>query len=119
MLEAVQTIQLFQKPPEPKIFKAGDVIFDEGDSGDFMYGILEGEVDLLFQGNLLETLKPGSTFGEGALISHEGRAARAIAKTDCKLAFIDEYRFLFLIEETPKFAIQVMKTMFDRLKKMR
>uniref|UniRef100_B8HPK3 Cyclic nucleotide-binding protein n=1 Tax=Cyanothece sp. (strain PCC 7425 / ATCC 29141) TaxID=395961 RepID=B8HPK3_CYAP4 len=118
MLDPVETIRLFQKQPEPKSFKAGEEIFVQGQPGDYMYGILEGEVDLIRQGQLLETLKPGDTFGEGALITHEGRAVTAVARTDCKLAYMDEHHFLFAIDETPTFALQVMRSLFNRLKKM-
>ena len=46
------------------------------------------------------------------------RTATAIAKTACKLAVIPEKRFLFMVQTTPHFALQIMKVMADRLRKM-
>ena len=42
----------------------------------------------------------------------------AIARTDCTLQVIDKPHFLFLVQETPLFAIQVMKVMADRLRRV-
>jgi CRP-like cAMP-binding protein len=61
---------------------------------------------------------PGEPFGEMALIDQTPRTATAIAKTPCKLAVIPEKRFLFMVQTTPHFALQIMKVMADRLRKM-
>jgi hypothetical protein len=42
MLSPVATISIFQRKPDPKVFSSGATIFEEGQSGDFMYGILAG-----------------------------------------------------------------------------
>jgi CRP/FNR family transcriptional regulator, cyclic AMP receptor protein len=53
-----------------------------------------------------------------ALIDQAPRTATAIAKTPCKLAVISEKRFLFMVQTAPHFALQIMKVMADRLRKM-
>ncbi len=53
-----------------------------------------------------------------ALVDKASRIATAVAKTPVKLAVISEKRFLFLVEQTPYFALQVMKVMSDRLRRM-
>jgi CRP-like cAMP-binding protein len=53
-----------------------------------------------------------------ALIDQAPRTATAVAKTECKLAVIPERRFLFMVQQTPHFALQIMKVMADRLRKM-
>ena len=68
MLEPAKTVSLLQKQAAPKTFSTEQVIFKEGDSGDFMYGILEGEVDLLVNGKVVETIATGEVFGAGALV---------------------------------------------------
>jgi CRP/FNR family transcriptional regulator, cyclic AMP receptor protein len=118
MLNAVQTISIFQKQPEPKIFVVSQVIFEEGQPGDVMYGILEGEVDISVNGKVVETIKPGDVFGTGALIGINNRTYTATAKTDCKLAFLDEQRFLFAVQETPVFALLVMRSYSQRLSRL-
>jgi CRP/FNR family transcriptional regulator, cyclic AMP receptor protein len=99
-------------------FKAGDVIFDENQPGDVMYAVKEGEVDILHNGHVLETCTADQFFGEMALIDKSNRAASAVAKTDCKLITVDKKRFLFLVQETPTFALQVMHEMAERLRRM-
>ncbi|AMW27995.1 MULTISPECIES: cyclic nucleotide-binding domain-containing protein [Oscillatoriales] len=119
MLEPAQTVQIFENLPE-QILSAGEVIFEEGEPGDLMYGILEGEVDFVVKGKVIETLKKGDVFGEGALVHPEKtRASTAIAKTGCKLATMDERRFLFAIQQTPLFALLVMRSFSNRLRNLK
>ncbi len=40
VLEPVRTIELFQKPPSPKTFSTGEVIFQAGERSDVIYGII-------------------------------------------------------------------------------
>ena len=65
----------------------------------------------------MDRLKAGSIFGEMALIDAEPRSGTAIAATDCKLAAIGEKRFLRLIEQTPRFALQIMRVITERLRR--
>jgi CRP-like cAMP-binding protein len=51
------------------------------------------------------------------LIDGSPRSARAIARTACPLARIDERRFLFLDQRTPNFALQLMRVLTDRLRR--
>ncbi|MBD2193922.1 MULTISPECIES: cyclic nucleotide-binding domain-containing protein [Calothrix] len=115
MLNAVQTISIFQKQPNPKVVSAGQVIFEVGEPGDCMYGIIQGSVDILVDGKVVETISAGEVFAIGALVGVKNRTYTAIAKTDCQLAFLDEQRFLFVVQETPLFALQVMKNYSERL----
>jgi CRP/FNR family transcriptional regulator, cyclic AMP receptor protein len=99
-------------------FAPCDVIFAEGDPGDKMYVIRSGEVEILLDGRVLEVLTSGGIFGEMALIDGAARAAPARAKTACEVAPISEKTFLFLVHETPFFAIAVMRTLAQRLRRM-
>lgn len=101
----------------PAKFEPGDIIFSAGDKGDKMYVIRSGEVEILRDGHVVETLAPGGIFGEMALIDGSPRAATARAKTACDVAPITEKSFLFLVHETPFFAIAVMRTLAERLRR--
>ena len=96
----------------------GDFLFREGDKGDKMYVLLEGEMEIVLGDLVLETAGPGSLIGEMALIDDSPRTASAVAKTSCRLAEIDRRRFHFLVQQTPHFATHVMKTLADRLRHM-
>lgn len=53
-----------------------------------------------------------------ALIDRNTRSATAVAKTACKLVPIDEKRFKFLVQQTPNFALQLMRIIAERLRRM-
>jgi CRP-like cAMP-binding protein len=97
---------------------ANQNIFAEGDQGDCMYILKEGTVELLHNGKLLATVEKGGIFGEMALIDFLPRSATAVAKTDCTLVPVDEKHFSRLVQETPAFAIQVMRVLVQRLRLM-
>ena len=118
MLSPVVTVSIFQKQPDPQVFSAGQVIFEEGQPGEHMYGILEGTVDILVNGKVVETINTGEVFGVGVLVGVKNRTYTAIAKVDSKLGFLDEKKFLFAVQETPMFALQVMRSYSERLSRL-
>jgi CRP-like cAMP-binding protein len=101
----------------PASFAPGDIIFSAGDAGDQMFVVRSGEVDIERDGKVIETLSAGGVFGEMALIDGAPRSATARAKTACELVPINERTFLFLVHETPFFAIAVMRTLAERLRR--
>ena len=120
MSEPVKTVEIFQKSSSPLTYVTGQVIFEEGESGNVMYGIIKGEVDIFVDGKIVETITSGDVFGEGALVQPEhDRASTAIAKTDCIIACLDRERFLFAIENTPMFAVEVLKSYSDRARRLK
>ena len=97
-------------------FKAGETIFREGDPADELYVIQEGRVSVQTGNRLLDTLDSKTIFGEMALVDNGPRSAAAIAITDVKLVPVSERQFLFLVSETPYFALNVMRLMARRLR---
>ena len=110
--------RLFEHASDAKPIAAGAIIFSAGDPRDHMYAVVEGQVDIFVNGKLVETVEKGGIFGEMALIDAENRTATAVAKTDSKLVPVDERRFLFLIQQTPNFALHVMRVLSERLRRM-
>jgi CRP-like cAMP-binding protein len=53
--------------------------------------------------------------GEMAIVGSHKRTATAVAKTPCRLAPVTERRFVLLVQETPYFALHVMKVLADRI----
>ena len=98
-------------------FAAGEAIFDEGSQGEKMYVVYAGEVAIELEGKVIEQLFAGDSFGEMSLIDGAPRSATARAKTDCEVAPITEKAFLFLVHETPLFALTVMHNLADRLRR--
>jgi len=97
-------------------FKAGDVIFRQGDPAHELFLVQSGEVEIRLGNRVLETLPQYSIFGEMALIDSAPRSATAIASSDAKLVPVSEKQFLFLISNTPYFALNVMRVMARRLR---
>ena len=97
-------------------FSAGTTVFKQDDPGHSMYVVLEGAVTVSADGKELATLGEDAIFGEISLIDKLPRSATVTAKTDCKLAEIDERQFLYLVHETPTFALDVMRVIAQRLR---
>jgi CRP-like cAMP-binding protein len=95
---------------------AGDVLFHEGDVGEEMYGVISGTLELSSGGTPVTRVTEGGVFGELALVDKEPRSLTATAATDASVAVIDRRMFLFLIHETPTFALDVMGSMAARLR---
>jgi CRP/FNR family transcriptional regulator, cyclic AMP receptor protein len=103
---------------QARTFRAGDVVFREGDTALCLFVVRTGTVALRAGGHVLERVEPGGIFGEMALVDGAPRSATAVAATDAELVPIDERRFLFLVQETPYFAQTVMRAMAARLRRM-
>jgi len=103
---------------QPEHYASSQNIFKEGEPGNKMYVVKEGEVELSVHGKLVASIGKGGIFGEMALIDSKPRSATAIAKTDCDLGPIDEARFLELVHQKPSFALEVMKVLVERLRLM-
>jgi CRP-like cAMP-binding protein len=97
-------------------FKSGEVIFGEGDPAGEFFVVQSGEVEIRRGNRHLETLSQYGIFGEMALIDASPRSATAVATTDVKLVAVGERQFLFLIGNTPNFALNVMRIMARRLR---
>ncbi len=111
------TIPLLRNEPNIQSFSAGQVIFQAGDPGSVMYGVIEGSVEIVIKEKVVETVEAGGIVGEMALIDTKPRSATARAKSDCKLAAIDQHRFMMLVTQNAWFSISVMQVMAERLRR--
>ena len=112
------SFNLFRNEPDVRTFSAGQLIFAEGQpDDDLMYAVLDGEVDIVRQQRVLETILPGGVFGEMALLDNQPRSASAIAKTDCRVAAITEKRFTLVVSQNPHFALQIMRLLTERIRR--
>lgn len=119
-LEPVETIKILQNNGQLKAVAAGETICAEGEQAEKMYGVVEGEVNVSVGGKVIETIGAGDVFGVGALVHPDRtRTSTATAKTDCQIISLDRPHFLFAIQETPLFALQVMRSYSDRLRQLR
>ncbi len=112
------TFTLFNNEPDVRTFSAGQLIFAEGQpDDDLMYAVSDGEVDIVRQQGVLETIPPGGVFGEMALLDDQPQSASAIAKTNCRVAAITEKRFTLVVSQNPHFALEMMRLLAERVRR--
>jgi CRP-like cAMP-binding protein len=99
-----------------RTYKAGEVIFREGDPAQEMFVVKTGTVEIRLGNRLLDTLVERSIFGEMALIDQGPRSATAIAATDATVVPVAEKQFLLMVSRTPYFALNVMRVLVQRLR---
>ncbi len=109
---------LFRDEPDAIKLRPGQVLFEKGDIGRQMYVVKSGELQVIDGNHVFETVSAGGILGEMGLISEFPRSATIRAATESIIIPIDQKRFLFLVQQTPFFAIRVMRVMSDRLRKM-
>jgi CRP-like cAMP-binding protein len=109
---------LFSHETDPVRLAPGEVLFRAGDTGDSMFVLLEGSIDVVVGDKVVEHSARGSIVGEMALIDNSPRGATVIAREPSAFAKIDERRFQRLIQQNPFFATHVMKVLADRLRHM-
>jgi CRP-like cAMP-binding protein len=99
-------------------YGAGHTIVKEGQAGALMYVVLQGRVAIQVGGSLVEIVGPGGVFGEMALVDRTPRLATGIAETDCKLLAIDRSAFLYLVQNSRRFAASLLAAVSDRARFM-
>ena len=100
-------------------FKAGTVLFEEGQPGDYMYVVTRGEVEIRRKvGDLdrvLAVLPAGEFFGEMAILNSRPRSATAVVRTDSRLLVIEGSTFEAMLRARPEIAMRMIKSLALRL----
>src|SRR3954467_9285204 len=97
---------------------AGQVLFKKGDVGHEIYVVRSGELQILDGNQVFETVGPGGIVGEMALVDGGPRSATVRAISASEVNPLDERRFLFMVQQTPYFALRLMRVMSTRLRAM-
>ena len=97
---------------------AGSSIFEMGDSGEVMYILKSGRVEIKVGDIVLETVEKGDILGEMAILDEEvhQRSASAVALDDCEVVAIDRQHVLELLRANPEVGLEVSKLMVRRLR---
>ncbi len=105
-----------------RIYEDGEIIMRQGEVGDCMYVIQEGEVDILCEENgkevRLATRKAGDFIGEMAIFDRDVRSATVRAKGKARILTVDKKNFMSRIHEDPSLAFRVVETMSYRLREL-
>ncbi|MEI7665906.1 MAG: cyclic nucleotide-binding domain-containing protein [Synechococcaceae cyanobacterium ELA263] len=120
-MHALDTMRALASKGEVQAIAAGETIFRSGEPGDCMFGLLEGVVELSWNGDAgHETIQAGDVFGAGALVTHDHRRyGNARALTACRLLVMNREKFLFAVQESPMFAIELLGSIDQRLRDLK
>jgi uncharacterized membrane protein len=102
-------------------FKAGETIFHQGDAGQAMYIVAEGQLNIYLPGEAsrrisLKDIGQGELFGELALFDDQPRSASVLATTDVVLLELDRATLGDYLDRRPRAAMALLKTMGVRLR---
>ena len=125
----LKSLNLFKDTPENVLadlaplmkeiqYEQGTEIFKEGEIGDCMYIIQQGNIKIHKGNTTLAILKEKEVFGELSLLDADTRSASATADTDCILYKIDQEPFYELMDERPEVAKGFIKILCQRLRTM-
>jgi CRP-like cAMP-binding protein len=126
-LAVLQLVSIFKETPENILkdlaplmqeeeYKAGESVFNEGDHGNCMFIIHDGEIRIHKGGTELAVLSESEVFGELSLLDAETRSASAAAASDCILYKIDQEPFYQLINTRPEISLGIIRILARRLR---
>ena len=105
-----------------KVLNDGEVIIRQGDAGDFMYEILDGQVEVFQETEgkevRLAVLGKGEFFGEMAIFEREKRSATVRAVGQVRVLTVDKKILLRRISEDPSLALRILERMSRRIREM-
>jgi CRP/FNR family transcriptional regulator, cyclic AMP receptor protein len=100
---------------EPLELNDGEILFEEGDVGDYVCFIISGSLEVVKMTTwqnfttVITTLYDGSCIGEMALIDHAPRSATIRAKESTHLAILTQKAFDVMVESEPKLGVNILK----------
>jgi CRP-like cAMP-binding protein len=118
LLHGIPDSELRSIEKQVKVVKhpAGHEIVVRGEGGVGFMIITDGHVSVRTVTGKTRKLGPGDSFGEMALLDHEGRSATITADTEVTLASIPEWNFKPFLKEHPEVAYRLLQTMSRRIR---
>jgi CRP/FNR family transcriptional regulator, cyclic AMP receptor protein len=118
---AADDLQALAGSVVPRPFKAGEMVFHQGDTGDQMYIVADGHVNIHLPGDesrrvSLKDITRGEYFGELALFDDKPRSASALATTDATLLELSRETLSSYLERRPRAAMAILRMMSERLR---
>ena len=95
----------------PLDLPAGGVLFAEGDEGDAMYVVVDGDLEVSRRGRSVASVGEGALLGDMALLTEAPRAATAKARHDSKLLRMSRDGFIELLESEHPAAFALLRNL--------
>lgn len=116
-LKADQLTKLRQSlgDPAPTPMKKGETVVSQGAQGVNMYVVLHGRVTIGVNGNPVEQIGAGETFGEIAILGSSARGATAVAEEDGAWLPVNRDAFLKIVKAHPAVGVALLRSMCERI----
>lgn len=105
-----------------RVYHDGEVICRQGDAGECLYVVQEGQVEVIGEDNGRETLLSvagaNELFGEMAVFERETRSATVRARGEVRILTIDKKNFLRRINEDPSLAFKLVERLSHRVREL-
>ncbi len=101
---------------EERTCYAGELLFREGEPGDCLYVIAEGEIRVTAHGTDVARLRAGDVVGEMAVLDARPRSAAAVVAKDGRVLRIASQEFRLLLLHHPEIAMALLRTLSRRLR---
>lgn len=105
-----------------KLYEDGEVIIRQGETGDCLYIVQEGEVEVYTTRDgaeiSLAVRKAGELLGEMSIFEREVRSASVRARGRARILTVDKNNFLRRINEDPTLAFRIVQTMSRRIREL-
>ena len=115
-----EDLERLYKMAETVSIPAGELVLREGDQGDSLFVVLDGELEVTkrqgSQDVLLALYKPGQFFGEMALLEQAPRSASVRTLQESRLLVISQVAFQTLLSCSPSAPLKILHTVTSRLR---
>jgi CRP-like cAMP-binding protein len=105
-----------------RVYNDGEVIIRQGEAGECMYVVQEGEVEVYTERDgeevSLAIRKAGELIGEMAIFDREVRSASVRARGEARVLTLDKKNFLRRINEDPSLAFRIVQAMSGRIREL-
>ena len=103
---------------EQERYHEGAIVVHEGEEGDSMYVLAEGQADVVRGGRTVDRLLPGDFFGEISLLDAGPRTATIVADTPITVLAIRRGPFNRMLTQEPEIAGKILTALARRLRLM-
>lgn len=105
-----------------RTYRDGEVVVRQGDEGDSLFVVVEGELEAVRQEDGRETvirrIGRDELFGEMAVFERQRRSATVRARGEARVLTLDKKNFLRRVNEDPSLAFRIVETMSRRVREL-
>jgi CRP-like cAMP-binding protein len=105
-----------------RTYANGEIVVRQGDTGDCMFSIQTGTVEVIRESPAGEVrvgvLREGEIFGEMAVFEREVRSATVRALGEARVLTLDKKTFLRRVQEDPSLALNITRALCGRVRRL-